>query len=86
MNKDTSKNRSEKLLEKDQLDLPSFTEKLDSVLSSGQSLQVEGTNVVRVPFGIRKSLKKRPQRPDRWATLVIPLQPVDSPNPPPQAA
>ena len=72
---------------KDRPSLPSFEEDLQSALSCGQSLQVDGTNVVRVPFGIRQPQKKRPQRPERWATLVLPFQqPLGTPTPPPQAA
>jgi hypothetical protein len=49
-------------------------------------LRVEGTNVVRVPFGVRKSRRPRPERPDHWATLVLSFQ-AGGPNPtPPQAA
>ncbi len=66
--------------------LPSFSEHLDTVLSAGKTLKIDGTNVIRVPFGIRQPIKKRPDRPERWATLVLPLQPIGSPNPPPQAA
>ena len=66
--------------------LPSFTEDLESVLSQGNLLEVTGTNVVRVPFGVRQPRKQRPARPNNWATLVLPLQPFGSPTPPPQAA
>ena len=76
----------EKLIDKDFVNLPSFSESLASAFDRGKSLNIEGTNVVRVPFGIRQPLKQRPERPERWATLVLPLQPVDSPTPPPQAA
>tara|TARA_Y100001968_G_scaffold275985_1_gene270028 strand:- start:1800 stop:2060 length:261 start_codon:yes stop_codon:yes gene_type:complete len=68
------------------LRLPDFSESLESVLSSGELFQVDGTNVIRVPFGIRQPIKQRPQRPDRGVTLVIPFQPLGSPTPPPQAA
>ncbi len=78
--------QSELIKEKDELILPSFSDGLESAMSSGKSLQIDGTNVVRVPFGIRHPQKKRPARPQRWATLVIPFQPVGSPTPPPQAA
>ncbi len=71
---------------KKQPDLPSFSKTLQSVLDKGQSITIEGTNVVRVPFGIRKPLRQRPQRPDHWATIVLPFQPDGSPTPPPQAA
>ncbi len=52
----------------------------------GQTLRVEGTNVVRVPFGVRQPRRSRPSRPDHWATLVLPFQPHHDPTPPPQAA
>ena len=70
----------------DELDLPSFDSGLESALSKGESFSVEGTNVVRVPFGIRQSLKKRPVKPETWPTLVLPFQPLGSPPTPPQAA
>jgi len=72
--------------EKDELTLPSFSNDLEQAMSSGKLLQVDGTNVVRVPFGIRHPLRQRPAKPQRWATLVLPFQPVGSPTPPPQAA
>ncbi len=68
------------------MNLPSFSEGLQSALSNGKALKVEGTNVVRVPFGIRHPRKQRPERPQRRATLVLPFQPAGSPPPPPQAA
>ncbi len=86
MKTDTSTDHCRAHKEIDGLDLPSFSDGLDLVLSSGKSLKVEGTNVVRVPFGIRRPIKQRPARPETWATLVLPLQPSGSPTPPPQAA
>ena len=86
MKTDTSTEHCRAHKENDGVALPSFSEGLDLVLSSGKSLQVEGTNVVRVPFGIRRPIKQRPARPETWATLVLPLQPSGSPTPPPQAA
>lgn len=41
---------------------------------SDTSRAIEGTNVVRVPFGVRRARRPRPVRPDHWATLVLPLQ------------
>jgi hypothetical protein len=58
----------------------------DSGSGRGQTLRVEGTNVVRVPFGVRHARRARPQRPDHWATLVLPFQGHSDPTPPPQAA
>ena len=47
----------------------------------------EVTNVVRVAFGVRRAQRRRPERPDHWATLVIPFRGGDAdPTPPPQAA
>ena len=86
MIKDISPGQGGRIVEKDELDLPSFSKGLDSLMSKGQSLTIDGTNVVRVPFGIRHSRKERPSRPQTWATLVLPFQPVGSPTPPPQAA
>ncbi len=46
-----------------------------------------GTNVVRVPFGVRRARRARPERPDHWATLVLPFQVGGgTPPTPPQAA
>jgi hypothetical protein len=45
------------------------------------------TNVVRVAFGVRRALRTRPQRPEHWATLVLPLQAGGGHHPtPPHAA
>tara|TARA_B100000700_G_scaffold327166_1_gene440885 strand:+ start:1497 stop:1757 length:261 start_codon:yes stop_codon:yes gene_type:complete len=79
-------NHSKSLFQQDEPNLPNFSKDLESVLSSGKSLTVDGTNVVRVPFGIRQPTKKRPERPERWATIVLPFQPQGSPTPPPHAA
>tara|TARA_B100000902_G_C26874246_1_gene699265 strand:+ start:254 stop:517 length:264 start_codon:yes stop_codon:yes gene_type:complete len=68
------------------ISLPKFSESLEASFESGDLIQVDGTNVVRVPFGVRQSSKKRPERPERWITLIIPFNPPGSPTPPPQAA
>ena len=44
------------------------------------------TNVIRVPFGVRRARRVRPKQPAHWATLVLPLQLVDTDPTPPQAA
>ncbi len=86
--KDISLNQAIKILnKKDGLDLPLLSHFSDSALSQGKLMQVDGTNVVRVPFGVRFPRKKRPQSPRRLATLVLPLQRLGgSPTPPPHAA
>jgi hypothetical protein len=43
---------------------------------TGQVLRVEGTNVVRVPFGVRRSRRPRPQ-----PQLVAPALARDPPYP-----
>jgi hypothetical protein len=55
---------------------------------NGEGTQrVEGTNVIRVPFGVRHSRRSRPARPEHWATLVLPFQYGGGGGPtPPQAA
>jgi hypothetical protein len=69
---------------------PTLPPGLDSLAHSqahGETLRVEGTNVVRVPFGVRRARRGRPERPEHWATLVLPFQSNGGPSPtPPQAA
>jgi len=48
--------------------------------------RVEGTNVVRVPFGVRRARRRRPARPDHWATLVLSFQAGGGSTPPPPFA
>jgi hypothetical protein len=66
-------------------ELPPVRGSLAHSHSRGETLRVEGTNVVRVPFGVRQARRARPERPDRWVTLVLPFQSAPTPTPP-QAA
>ena len=51
------------------------------------SQRLEDTNVVRVPFGVRRARRRRPERPDHCATLVLPFQAGGGGTPtPPHAA
>ncbi len=84
--KDVSLEQRVKDLAKNDVNLPSFSGILESTLSQGKLLQVDGTNVVRVPFGVREPRRKRPHHTPRLATLVLPFQTSGSPNPPPHAA
>lgn len=68
------------------LSLPPMVESHGPVVGQGETFSVVGTNVVRVPFGIRQPRRTRPARPDHWATLVIPFQQGPNPTPPPRAA
>ena len=86
MNKKTSFDLLDQIKKRDDLSLPSFSNSFESVLKKGELLEVSGTNVVRVPFGVRQPKKQRPAKASTWATLVLPLQSFDSPTPPPHAA
>ena len=68
------------------IQLPPLQGSLNQASMTGQTLRVEGTNVVRVPFGVRRPRRNRPQRPEHWATVVLPFQAAASTPPPPQAA
>ena len=83
---DTPNGSSSSTQDGDGLQLPEIPECLEAAFGRGHILPIEGTNVLRVPFGVRQARRQRPQRPERWATLVIPFQPQGSPTPPPQAA
>ncbi len=73
--------------DKEGINLPSLSGMIESALSKGKSLPVAGTNVLRVPFGVRQPRKQRPNNPERLATLVLPFQSLGgSPTPPPHAA
>ena len=43
---------------------------------------IEGTNVIRVPFGKKFSKKNRPVKNQNIATLILPLASYSSPTPP----
>ena len=43
---------------------------------------IDGTNVIRVPFGKKFSKKKRPEKNQTIATLILPLSSYSSPTPP----
>ncbi len=68
------------------ISLPPLPGSLPHSTSQGHTLRVEGTNVVRVPFGVRQPRRQRPSRPERWATVVLPFQAAGPTPPPPQAA
>ena len=62
------------------VDLPSFVN-----ISSGDNSNIrsiEGTNVIRVPFGKKFSKKKRPEKNQNIATLILPLSSYSNPTPP----
>ena len=81
MNED-SKNGKLKYCGDPTVDLPKFLNefKIDEVQLT------EGTNVIRVPFGKISSKKKRPQKNQRIATLILPINSFDNSTPPPFVA
>ncbi len=83
MTKD-SKNNKVKLFENtNKLELPRFAGDLNN---HSEVRSVEGTNVIRVPFGLRSSKRKRPEKNQNIATLILPLNACNNPTPPPFVA
>ena len=66
------------------LDLPSFVNNSSVINSKVNS--VEGTNVIRVPFGKRFPKKQRPDKNQNIATLILPINTFMNPTPPPHVA
>ena len=83
MRKDSSKDEKIKNLSSNFIKLPDFVEKLSE---SNEVLSVAGTNVIRVPFGIRAPRRKRPEKNQNIATLVLPITSLTTPSPPPNVA
>jgi len=81
MKKDSSKDRKVQYLSKNSVKLPEFINYEELELISR-----EETNVIRVPFGIRLSKKKRPEKNQHIATLILPITSINSPTPPPNVA
>ncbi len=66
------------------LDLPNFVNK--SFENNLKVNSVEGTNVIRVPFGKRFPKKQRPDKNQNIATLILPIHTFMNPTPPPHVA
>ena len=62
------------------VDLPNFVNNFSGDNSNVRS--IEGTNVIRVPFGKKFSKKKRPEKNQKIATLILPLSSYSNPTPP----
>jgi len=62
------------------IDLPNCVKNYSGDNSSISS--IEGTNVIRVPFGKKFSKKKRPEKNQNIATLILPLSSYSNPTPP----
>ena len=66
------------------VNLPNFVNNFSGNFSGDNSniCSIEGTNVIRVPFGKKFSKKKRPEKNQNIATLILPLSSYSSPTPP----
>ena len=62
------------------IDLPNFINNFSE--DNSNICPVEVTNVIRVPFGKKFSKKKRPEKNQNIATLILPLSSYNSPTPP----
>ena len=60
--------------------LPNFVNNFSG--DNSNICSIEGTNVIRVPFGKKFSKKKRPEKNQNNATLILPLRTYNSPTPP----
>jgi len=60
--------------------LPHFVN--NSSVENSNICSIEGTNVIRVPFGKKFSKKKRPEKNQNIATLILPLSSYSNPTPP----
>jgi len=79
MNKDY-KSGKVKRLPIQNLDLPNFVNNFSR--DNSQVGSVEGTNVIRVPFGKRFPKKQRPDKNQNIATLILPINTFVNPTPP----
>ena len=62
------------------VDLPNFVNNLSG--DNSHIYSIEGTNVIRVPFGKKFPKKKRPEKNQNIATLILPLSSYNNPTPP----
>ena len=74
------KNGNVKHLPIKNVDLPNFVNNFSD--NNSNVFSIEGTNVIRVPFGKRFSKKKRPKKNQNIATLILPISSYGSPTPP----
>ena len=62
------------------LKLPNFINNFSA--NNSKVCSVEGTNVIRVPFGKRLPKKQRPDKNQNIATLILPINSFIDPPPP----
>ncbi len=82
MSKDSKKDKI-KYFSNGKVKLPEFINKNFDNFEAQPSID---TNVIRVPFGIRFSKKRRPAKNQNIATLILPITSINSPTPPPNVA
>ena len=81
MTKDCKSGNVEQLPVKN-VNLPNFVNNFSR--DNSNICSIEGTNVIRVPFGKKFSKKKRPEKNQNIATLILPLSSYSNPTPPPR--
>ena len=64
----------------EKVNLPNFVDNFSG--DNSNICPIEGTNVIRVPFGKKFSKKKKPEKNQNIATLILPLNSYSSPTPP----
>ncbi len=79
MKKDFKSGKIKRLPTKN-LDLPNFVNNFSE--NNSKITSVEGTNVIRVPFGKRFPKKQRPDKNQNIATLILPINTFINPTPP----
>ena len=62
------------------VNLPNFVS--NPLVNNSKVCFIEGTNVIRVPFGKKFSKRKRPEKHQYIATLILPLNSYNNPTPP----
>ena len=81
MKKYSSNDRKVQYLNNNSVKLPEFIKYEEKDLRT-----LEETNVIRVPFGKRLSKKRRPEKNQHIATLILPITSINTPTPPPHVA
>ena len=62
------------------VNLPNFVNNFSG--DNSNICSIEGPNVIRVPFGKKLSKRKRPEKNQNIATLILPLNSYSNPTPP----
>ena len=75
-----SKSGKVKSLPINDLNLPNFVNNFSG--NNSKIGSVEGTNVIRVPFGKRFAKRQRPEKSQNIATLILPINSYSNPTPP----